>query len=185
MSVSAGKGRPGSDEFAMARERMIKVLREEFNVSDEEVLEAMGSIPRHLFVPEAFKFQAYRNNALPISGKQTISQPLIVARMTELLGLEKKHKVLEIGTGSGYQTAILSVLGGKIYSIERVPELAETAGKRLSGFTNVTIKCGDGTNGWEAYSPFDRIIVTAGAPVEPEPLILSNFCRRARLAKRA
>ncbi|REJ79577.1 MAG: protein-L-isoaspartate(D-aspartate) O-methyltransferase [Acidobacteria bacterium] len=160
----------------MARDRMIRVLRDEFDVSDERVLGVMASVPRHLFVPEALKFQAYRNNALPISGKQTISQPLIVARMTELLDLEKKHKVLEIGTGSGYQTAILAKLGGKIYSIERVLDLAETAKKRLAGLNNVTIKCSDGTNGWDAYSPFDRILVTAGAPVPPEPLVaqLSN-----------
>ncbi|QQS43189.1 MAG: protein-L-isoaspartate(D-aspartate) O-methyltransferase [Acidobacteriota bacterium] len=155
----------------MARERMVRILRDDFGVSDERVLAAMGSVPRHLFVPDAFRFQAYRNNALPISGKQTISQPLIVARMTELLEIGERSKILEIGTGTGYQTAILAELGDKIYSIERVPELASAAERRLAGYRNITVKAGDGTKGWEAYSPYDRILVTAGSPVAPEPLL--------------
>ncbi|HUF03690.1 MAG TPA: protein-L-isoaspartate(D-aspartate) O-methyltransferase [Aridibacter sp.] len=170
--MSASAGTRGSDEYSMARARMVRILREDFGVKDERVLKAMATVPRHHFVPDAFRFQAYRNNALPISGKQTISQPLIVARMTELLDIEKKHKILEIGTGSGYQTAILAELGDKIYSIERVPELAASAEKRLAGYRNITVKAGDGTKGWEAYSPYDRIIVTAGSPVAPEPLLV-------------
>lgn len=169
--MSATAGTRGSDEYSMARERMVRVLRDEFGISDERVLEAMDDIPRHLFVPQALRFQAYRNNALPISGKQTISQPLIVARMTELLDLKSNHKVLEIGTGSGYQTAILAAIADKIYSIERIPELASIAEERLSAIKNITVKCGDGTKGWEAYSPYDRILVTAGSPVAPDPLI--------------
>lgn len=169
--MSATAGTLGSDEYSMARERMVRILRDESGIRDERVLEAMGSVPRHLFVPDAFRFQAYRNTALPISGKQTISQPLIVARMTELLEIEKKHKILEIGTGTGYQTAILAELGDKIYSIERVPELAASAEKRLAGYRNITVKAGDGTKGWEAYSPYDRILVTAGSPVAPDPLL--------------
>lgn len=133
----------------------------------------MESVPRHLFVPEALKFQAYRDNALPISGKQTISQPYIVARMTELLDLNESCKILEIGTGSGYQTAILAAFGGRVYSIERVPELASKAEMTLRklGIRNATVKCADGTLGWEAYEPYDRILVAAGSPAAPEPLI--------------
>lgn len=162
-----------TDEYSMARGRMVRQLRDEFGFSDERVLEAMDVIPRHLFVPEALKFQAYRNNALPIRGNQTISQPLIVAKMTSLLDLRPSAKILEIGTGTGYQTAILAYLGDRIYSIERVPELAAAAEERLRGMgiRNVTVKCADGTQGWEAYSPYDRILVAAGSPVAPEPLI--------------
>lgn len=171
MTTSAQTHNRNVDEYSMARERMVRILRDEYGINDERVLSAMEEIPRHQFVPEAFKFQAYRNNALPISGNQTISQPLIVARMTEMLQLNGSAKVLEIGTGSGYQTAILAALSRKVFSIERVAELAKKAEKRLSGFRNVTIKCDDGTNGWEAYSPYDRILVTAGSPVAPEPLL--------------
>lgn len=173
MSGTSGTEFSLSDEYSMARRRMIDSLRTEHGIADERVLEAMDSVPRHLFVPEALKFQAYRNNALPIEGNQTISQPFIVARMTELLELRERSKVLEIGTGSGYQTAILAAIGGKIYSIERVEKLASKAEDLLRnmGLRNVTVKCSDGTNGWEAYEPYDSILVAAGGPAAPEPLI--------------
>ncbi len=173
MTGSHGTDSKRTDEYSMARERMVRQLRDEFGFSDERVLEAMDAVPRHQFVPEALKFQAYRNNALPIRGNQTISQPLIVAKMTSLLDPLPSSKILEIGTGTGYQTAILAYLGDRIYSIERVSDLASTAEERLRGMgiRNVTVKCGDGTQGWEAYSPYDRILVAAGSPVAPEPLI--------------
>src|SRR5688572_19834299 len=136
---------------------MIEKLREYYKISDEKVLEAMSRLPRHLFVPEALKAQAYKDNALPIASGQTISQPFIVARMTELLELTPQSRVLEIGAGSGYQTAILASLAGQIFAIERIPNLAREAQERLQklGFHNVTLRCGDGTNGWEVYAPFD------------------------------
>jgi len=161
------------DEYQIPRERMIQRLREHYKIRDETVLEIMRRLPRHLFVPEALKAQAYKDNALPIAANQTISQPFIVARMTELLELDQKSRVLEIGAGSGYQTAILASLAGRIYAIERIPALAAEAQERLKkfGFNNVTLRCADGTNGWEIYSPFDGILVAAGGPVVPEPLL--------------
>ena len=161
------------DEYQIPRERMIERLREYYKIKDENVLKVMNSVPRHLFVPEAMKFQAYKDNALPIASKQTISQPYIVAKMTELLELEPNYRVLEIGAGSGYQTIILSKLAGKVFSIERVEQLASEAQERLTRFrvNNVTIKAGDGTNGWQLYSPFDGILVAAGSPILPEPLL--------------
>jgi len=161
------------DEYQIPRERMIERLREHYGINDKEVLKVMGSVPRHLFVPEAMKFQAYKDNALPIASKQTISQPYIVAKMTELLELKPNSRVLEIGAGSGYQTVILAKLAGKVFSIERVEELAAEAKEKLQQFDirNVTLKAGDGTNGWELYSPFDGILVAAGSPELPEPLL--------------
>jgi protein-L-isoaspartate(D-aspartate) O-methyltransferase len=161
------------DEFAILRERMIKNLRETYKIKDERVLEVMGALPRHLFVSDALKFQAYKDNALPITGNQTISQPFIVARMTELLEVSPHSHILEIGAGSGYQTAILAKLARTIYAIERVPNLAMKANERLSalGIKNVTLKRADGTLGWEEYAPFDGILVAAGSPVIPEPLL--------------
>lgn len=161
------------DEFQIPRERMIQLLREHYKISDEKVLEAMRAVPRHFFVPDALKSQAYKDNALPIASNQTISQPFIVARMTELLELNPQSKVLEIGAGSGYQTAILSKLAYKIFAVERVPILAAEAHERFQklGLSNVTLRCGDGTLGWETYAPFAGILVAAGSPVIPEPLL--------------
>lgn len=162
-----------TDEMSIQRLRMIERLRGHYNVSDERVLEVMASVPRHLFVPEAIKSQAYNDNALPIAGGQTISQPFIVARMTELLELQANEKVLEIGSGSGYQTAILASLARKVFAIERLNTLAFEAERRLAflGFRNVVVKAGDGTTGWDAYHPFDAILVAAGGPEIPEPLV--------------
>jgi protein-L-isoaspartate(D-aspartate) O-methyltransferase len=152
---------------------MIKLLREHYKIADERVLQAMRDVPRDFFVPEALKSQAYKDNALPIAANQTISQPFIVARMTELLELNNQSKVLEIGAGSGYQTAILAQLGYKVFAIERVPQLATDAQERLKllGINNVTLRCADGTLGWEIYAPFDAILVAAGSPKVPEPLL--------------
>ena len=161
------------DEYQIPRERMIRLLREHYKIHDETVLQAMSEVPRHLFVPDALKSQAYKDNALPIASKQTISQPFIVARMTELLELNENSKVLEIGAGSGYQTAILARLARKIYAIERVPNLAKEAKEKLDklNIKNVDLICADGTLGWNAHAPFDAILVAAGSPTIPEPLL--------------
>lgn len=162
-----------TDEMTLPRLRMVERLREHYKIVDERVLEVMSQIPRHMFVPEAIKFQAYKDNALPIAGGQTISQPFIVARMTALLGLTGTEKVLEIGAGSGYQTAILASLSRKVFAIERLDMLAREADVRLKslGYRNVDLRAGDGTNGWETYMPYDAILVAAGGPEIPEPLV--------------
>jgi len=161
------------DEYQIPRERMVKLLREHYKIADERVLAAMLETPRHFFIPEALKSQAYKDNALPIASKQTISQPFIVARMTELLELTAQSRVLEIGAGSGYQTTILAKLAGKIYAIERVPILVKEAQERFQkfNFNNVTLTCADGTLGWQTYAPFDAILVAAGSPTVPQPLL--------------
>jgi protein-L-isoaspartate(D-aspartate) O-methyltransferase len=162
-----------SDGYEILRGAMIKRLRDHYRIQDERVLDVMNRLPRHLFVPEAIKHQAYKDNALPIASNQTISQPFIVARMTELLELQPNSRILEIGAGSGYQTAILASLAGKVFAIERIPNLAATAQERLQklGFHNATLRCADGTNGWEVYAPFDGILVAAGSPDMPQPLL--------------
>ncbi len=161
------------DGFELQREQMIARLREHYHIRDEKVLGAMGAVPRHFFVPGGLQAKAYGDHALPITGSQTISQPYIVAKMTELLELKPTDKVLEIGAGSGYQTAILSRLARSIYAIERVPELSREAEDRLRqlGVTNVSIRTGDGTLGWELYSPYDAVLIAAGGPDVPEPLL--------------
>lgn len=159
-------------EFTYQRDRMVRLV-EARGVSDVRVLEAMRAIPRHLFVPEHMRSQAYGDHALPIGAKQTISQPYVVARMTELLKVEGGHSVLEVGTGSGYQTAILSKLARRVFSLERISDLAHDAIDRMRqlGLENVKIQTFDGTVGWSDMAPFDRILVTAGAPKAPQPLI--------------
>jgi protein-L-isoaspartate(D-aspartate) O-methyltransferase len=142
-------------------------------VHDQRVLEAMRKVPRHLFVRDHLRSQAYGDHALPIGAAQTISQPYIVARMTELLELAPHHSVLEIGTGTGYQTALLAVLARRVYSLERIAELAQQAIPRIRqlGFENVKIQVFDGSVGWSEWAPYDRILVAAGAPRVPEPLL--------------
>ena len=159
--------------MTMQRLRMVERLRDHYKITDQRVLDVMATLPRHLFVPEAIKSQAYNDNALPISGGQTISQPFIVARMTELLGLTGQEKILEIGAGSGYQTAVLASLARKVFAIERLPVLADEANRRLQtlGFRNFTLKDADGTTGWDVYSPYDAMIVAAGGPEVPLPLV--------------
>jgi len=164
---------PITDEMTIPRMRMIERLRDHYKINDERVLEAMLKLPRHIFVPEAIKSQAYNDNALPISSGQTISQPFIVARMTELLELNGDEKVLEIGAGSGYQTAVLASLSRRVYAIERLPNLAAEVEIKINslGFTNVVLKAGDGTDGWDTYRPYDAMLVAAGGPEVPLPLV--------------
>ncbi|MFN3388059.1 MAG: protein-L-isoaspartate(D-aspartate) O-methyltransferase [Allosphingosinicella sp.] len=140
---------------------------------DPQVMAAIRKVPRHLFVPAELSALAYQNRPLPIGHEQTISQPYIVALMTHLLQVEPGHTVLEIGTGSGYQAAVLAEIAGSVHSIEIVEPLARTAAERLAalGYGNVTVRAGDGYSGWPEEAPFDRIIVTAGAPHVPEPLV--------------
>jgi protein-L-isoaspartate(D-aspartate) O-methyltransferase len=161
-------------EFRVPRERMVERLRDHYRIRDERVLQAMREIPRHIFVPEALKGNAYGDHALPIEANQTISQPFIVARMSELLELDPRaSRVLEIGSGSGYQTAVLSRLAAQVFAIERIPELVREAQSRLRllGIHNATIICWDGTLGWSAHAPYDAILVAAGSPEIPEPLL--------------
>jgi len=133
----------------------------------------MNTVPRHLFVPSALQSQAYKDNALPLSVGQTISQPFIVARMTELLELTGRERVLEIGSGSGYQTAVLALLARKVFAIERITSIAAAAKERLigMGYRNISYRVGDGTLGWQIYSPFDAMLVAAGGPEIPQPLV--------------
>lgn len=153
-------------DFERLREEMVSEQILKRGITDEKILEAFRNIPRHLFVPENQRNFAYQDHPLPIGEGQTISQPYIVALMSWLLELQPFQKVLEIGTGSGYQTAILAYLGAEVYSVERIAILAEKAQRLLGqlGFKNIKIKIGDGTLGWKEYSPYDRIIVTAASP---------------------
>ncbi len=160
-------------DFKDLREYMVRTQLIPRGISDERVLDAMRKVPRHLFVPEHIQPRAYDDMALSIGEGQTISQPYMVAIMTELLELKGDEKVLEIGTGSGYQTAVLAELAKEVYSIERIEQLAESAKNILNSlfYKNINIKTGDGTLGWEEKSPFDRILITAGTPQIPQPLI--------------
>jgi len=162
-----------SDGFEIPRARMAEHLRDHYKISDERVLDAINRVPRHAFVAEALRSQAYKDNALPISNGQTISQPFIVARMTELLELKGRERVLEIGSGSGYQTAVLATVARKVFAVERLRPLAAEAKEKLMrlGYRNISYRCDDGTNGWEVYAPFDAILVAAGGPAIPEPLV--------------
>jgi protein-L-isoaspartate(D-aspartate) O-methyltransferase len=155
------------------REEMIERLRKHYRIRDESVLAAMSSTPRHLFVPEALRGHAYGDYALPIDHSQTISQPFIVARQTELLEATKESRVLEIGAGSGYQTAILAQVAGQVYALERIPELARNAQSLLRELKifNAIIKCFDGTFGWNEFAPYHGILVAAAAPDIPQPLV--------------
>jgi protein-L-isoaspartate(D-aspartate) O-methyltransferase len=160
-------------DFPRARLKMVEEQITSRGIKDAGLIAAMKKIPRHLFVEEALQNQAYTDHPLPIGEKQTISQPYMVALMTEALLLTKKERVLEIGTGSGYQTAILAELSERVFSVERIRPLAVRARKLLYelGYINVEIKIFDGTFGWAEESPFDAIIVTAGSPDIPQPLI--------------
>jgi protein-L-isoaspartate(D-aspartate) O-methyltransferase len=151
---------------------MIELLRTR-GIQDARVLKAMSEIPRHLFVPEALASKAYGDHALPIGDMQTISQPYMVARMTELAEVDKDSTVLEIGAGSGYQTAVLSAVAGRVFSIERISDLARSAQKNIRqlGCYNATVKWFDGTIGWSDHAPYDAILVAAGSPEVPEPLV--------------
>jgi protein-L-isoaspartate(D-aspartate) O-methyltransferase len=152
---------------------MVERLRDHYKIVDGRVLVVMNRLPRHQFVPDALRSQAYKDNALPIAGGQTISQPYIVARMTELLELTGREKVLEIGAGTGYQTAVLAELSRSVFAVERLSQLAAEARERLKqiGIYNVSLKLDDGTAGWEMYAPYDAILVAAGGPEIPQPLL--------------
>ena len=161
------------DRYKKQRQKMVASQLQARGITDQRLLMAMEKIPRHLFIDGGLIDQAYNDNPLPIGESQTISQPYIVALMTEALTLTGKEKVLEIGTGSGYQTAILAELAGHVFSIERIASLAAAARKILDSlnYFNVAIRVGDGTYGWREEAPFDGIIVTAGAPALPKILI--------------
>jgi len=161
------------DRFSAAREKMVTQQIISRGVTDQPTLKAMRKVPRHLFVPEEYKSEAYDDNPLPIGYGQTISQPYIVAYMTEVAKPDPSKTALEIGTGSGYQAAVLAEAVKSVYSIEIVPELAKESEKRLKmlGYRNITVKHGDGYKGWKEFSPFDIIIVTAAADQIPQPLI--------------
>ena len=165
----------GNDTKAFAHERreMVDRLRSYYRITDERVLAAMATLPRHLFVPEALRSHAYGDHALPIDYGQTISQPFIVARESELLEVTKDDRVLEIGAGSGYQTAVLSEIAGQVYALERIAELARDAQNliRKIGIYNATIKCFDGTYGWNEFAPYRGILVAAAAPEIPQTLV--------------
>lgn len=157
------------------RNKMVNEISSHFYipVKDRSVLSAIRNVPRHKFVPDQLQSKAYDNTALPIGYGQTISQPLIVAHMTELLEIEPGDKILEIGTGSGYQAAVLAELTANVYTIEIVPELAERARNILQGlgYKNINAKTGDGYEGWEEFAPYDGIIVTCAPENIPQPLV--------------
>ena len=166
---SSGNGR---DPFAVARRRMVEEQLEGRGVRDPRVLEAMRAVPRHLFVDQSLWGRAYGDHALPTAEGQTISQPYIVAHMLELAQLEPTHRVLEIGTGTGYQTALLSRLVERVFSIERLPDLSRLALARMHqlGVNNAALRHGDGSLGWQEFAPYARVLVTAAAPRVPEAL---------------
>jgi protein-L-isoaspartate(D-aspartate) O-methyltransferase len=159
--------------FTRARQRMVERHLQARDITDARVLWAMGKVPRHRFVRPALASEAYADRALPIEEGQTISQPYIVALMTQLLELRGPERILEVGTGSGYQAAVLAELVKEVYTIEILPGLAASAAARLQalGYWNVEVKAGDGYQGWPEKAPFDGIIVTAGASHIPQPLI--------------
>ena len=169
-------------DFLAERKLMVTRQLRGHGISDRRVLEAFESIPRHLFVPEESREWAYEDHPLPIGFEQTISQPFIVAYMTELLDLTGAERVLEVGTGSGYQTAILSALAAEVHTIELIPALAERAAKTLAELevTNVFMHIGDGSQGWDESAPYDAILVTAAAPRVPKSL-LNQLADRGRM----
>ena len=161
-----------TDGYGGYRTRLIEALRER-GISDMAVLAAIAAVPRHLFVPESVRHRAYEDAALPIGGGQTISQPYVQALTLQLAGLTGRERVLEIGTGSGYQTALLAQVAAQVVSVERLPALASAAQRALqaAGVRNVTAVQGDGTLGWMPLAPYDAIVVAAGGPDVPQPLL--------------
>jgi protein-L-isoaspartate(D-aspartate) O-methyltransferase len=172
MTISCVQSRPQVDRFRELRENMVRTQIMARGITDKAVIEAMKKVERHLFVPEVYIQQAYGDHPLPIGYGQTISQPYIVAFMTEILKLDKSSKVLEVGTGSGYQAAILAEICDSVYTIEIVEELGNRAKKLFKelGYNNIKVKIGDGYEGWDEYSPYDAIIVTCAPTHVPEPL---------------
>ena len=170
--MGSGGGHPELDWAAQRRSMVLHQLRGR-GLRDLQVLEAMGRIPREEFVPASQRAAAYEDRALPVGPGETISQPFIVAYMTEKLMLVPGHSVLEIGGGTGYQTALLSMLGARVVSVESDPILVHEAGERLNrlGIRGIRLVCGDGSTGWPEFAPYDRILVTAGAPCVPAALV--------------
>jgi protein-L-isoaspartate(D-aspartate) O-methyltransferase len=168
--VAGGVGE--GDSYGGYRSRLVETLRRK-GVRDLSVLRAIQMVPRHLFVPESVRHRAYDDVALPIGSGQTISQPYVQARYLELIGLTGQEKVLEIGTGSGYQTALLALVASMVFSVERFPGLAQSARTALAaaGVRNVTVLVGDGTLGWRPFAPYDAILVSAASPEVPAPLV--------------
>jgi protein-L-isoaspartate(D-aspartate) O-methyltransferase len=162
-----------SDSYAMARANLVANGIVGLGIEDRPVIETMGRVPRHLFVPDEYLYQAYENHPLPIGYGQTISQPYIVALMTQEARIEPGNHVLEIGTGSGYQAAVLADLGAEVFTMELIEPLADSAAKRLAdlGYANVHVRHGDGYNGWPEEAPFDAIVVTAAPDHVPQPLL--------------
>jgi protein-L-isoaspartate(D-aspartate) O-methyltransferase len=173
MTDRAGAPAGMSDPYAALRKRMVTEQIQRRGVRDPRVIQAMTSVPRHLFVPEGLRGRAYDDTPLPIGQGQTISQPYIVAFMTEAARLRPEDRALEIGTGSGYQAAILASIVREVFTIEIHQDLARTAGERLAeaGYRNVTVRHGDGYFGWPEHAPFDAIVVTAAPEAVPQPLL--------------
>ena len=168
MVAGVGEG----DGYGGYRSRLVETLQQK-GIRDLAVLRAIGTVPRHLFVPESVRHRAYDDAALPIGGGQTISQPWVQARYLELARLTGRERVLEVGAGSGYQTALLAVLADSVFAVERIPALAQGARAALeaAGIRNVTVLVGDGTLGWRPFAPYDAILVAAASPDVPAPLV--------------
>ena len=173
MMLSNKAGQTRSPDYARAREKMVKEQIVGRGIHDHRVIEAMLRVPRHLFLPEGLLGQAYGDTALPIGDGQTITQPYMVAFLSEALALRGDEKILEVGTGSGYQAAVLARLAERVFSVERIPSLLEKARKNLDRIHchNVVTKLSDGSYGWKEEAPFDAILITAGAPSLPKPLV--------------
>ncbi len=173
MIIMTGLIMPQSDRFESARLRMVRNQIQDRGISNTQVLEAMKKVPRHQFVPKEYQDEAYNDYPLPIGYGQTISQPYIVAYMTNVVKPGSKMKALEIGTGSGYQAAVMAEIADQVYTIEIVPELARESAERLKklGYDNIQCRYGDGYKGWPENAPFDIILVTAAAETIPQPLI--------------
>ncbi len=170
--AAGGVGAGPGDSYGGYRAQLVETLRRK-GIRDLAVLHAVAQVPRHLFVPASVRHRAYEDSALPIAAGQTISQPYVQALYLEALALTGREKVLEIGTGSGYQTALASLLAGSVFSVERVPALSQAAREALDavGCRNVTLLVGDGTLGWRPFAPYDAILVSAASPEIPRPLV--------------
>jgi protein-L-isoaspartate(D-aspartate) O-methyltransferase len=168
MVAGVGEG----DGYGGYRSRLVETLQQK-GIRDLAVLRAVGTVPRHLFVPESVRHRAYDDVALPIGGSQTISQPWVQARYLELAALSGRERVLEVGAGSGYQTALLALLADSVFAVERIASLAQSARAALeaAGIRNVTVLVGDGTLGWRPFAPYDAILVAAASPEIPAPLM--------------